>query len=149
MSTPFSTSQNALSLVSSSNDEKTELASFPIGVCVKVEELRPKYKNLKEWCNTDGNILVTRAGRVFITENNRKNIFMYQGSEWQNRFKVTVYGLEECLRLYEENLIVMLKDKKCLERFKTLLKAKEIGCFCKSGEKCHRDIILRYLSKYR
>lgn len=122
---------------------------FPIGVCVKVDELRPKYKNLKEWCNTPGNILVTRHGRIFLVENGERKIFTYPASEWQNPFKVQDYGLDECLRLYEKHLTECLKDEKCVKRFKLLLKMKEIGCFCKSGEKCHRDIVLKYLNKYK
>lgn len=131
--------------MSSSSDSK----NFPIGVCVKVDELRPKYKNLKEWCNTPGNILITRHGRVCIVEDGKKQVFIYPASEWQNSFRVDDYGLDECLKLYEQHLSEYLKDKKRLDRFKLLLNAKEIGCFCRSGAKCHRDIVLKFLNMYR
>lgn len=132
-----------------SSSLSSDSSNFPIGVCVKVDELRPKYKNLKEWCSTPGNILITRQGRVFLVEDGEKKVFAYRASEWQNSFRVDDYGLEECLKLYEQHLSEYLKDEKRLDRFKLLLNAKEIGCFCKSDAKCHRDIVLKFLNKYR
>lgn len=85
----------------------------------------------------------------FPSGRRRKKVFAYPASEWQNSFRVDDYGLEECLNLYEQHLSEYLKDEKRLDRFKLLLKAKEIGCFCRSGEKCHRDIVLKFLNKYR
>lgn len=121
----------------------------PKGVCVKVNELRPRgYNNLKEWCVHPENILVTRHGRVFITDNGQKTIFTYKGSEWANPFKVggcSKYSLDESLRLFEIHLDRLLEDDQCLQRFLLLRHAHELGCFCKSGDKCHRDIILKKL----
>src|SRR5437016_2380749 len=115
----------------SSNDSVVSTVSqLPKGVCVKVGSLRPRYKHLKHWSSTPGNVLITRYGRVFITENDKKEVFSYKGSEWANPFKLSEYTLEESLQLYEEHLNKLLMNEKCLQRFLQLRNVKEIGCFC-------------------
>lgn len=64
--------------------------SFPVGVCVKVKHLRPKYQNLKEWLETESHVLVCRSGRIFIN----KEIFHYKQHEFANPFPVKEHGLD-------------------------------------------------------
>lgn len=116
----------------------------PVGVCVKVSSLRPKYDNLSEWLKVPGHVLVTRRGRVFIN----KTVFSYPESPFANPFKLTEYTLDECLRLYEQHLDKILKNKKTLSLFLDLNNATEIGCFCEPGQKCHRDIIISKLQEW-
>ena len=64
--------------------------------------------------------------------------------KFKNRFKEADYGLDECLRLYEEELVSKLKeDPNYLDELKNL----KLACYCKLDEKCHVDIILKYLYK--
>ncbi|KAI3662168.1 hypothetical protein MP638_002154 [Amoeboaphelidium occidentale] len=95
--------------------EQTE-AHLPVGVCVKVSSLRPKYSDLKQWCAVPGHLLATR------------------------------HGLDKSLKLFEKYLSEKLSvDAATRERFMKLSACKELGCFCNPAEKCHRDIIIRKL----
>ena len=122
---------------------------LPIGVCIKVEELRKRgYSNLQEWCDDPKHILVTRNGRVFYKDKNgERRIFAYKSSKWHNPFKVKDHGLEKSLEMFEDHLIEKLRDEKDLKEFMELMNYKEIGCFCNPREKCHRDIIIKFLVK--
>jgi hypothetical protein len=59
------------------------------------------------------------------------------GSKWQNPFKVTEYGRDECLSKYKEYL---LSNKKLMSDIKEL-KGKTLMCWC-APEKCHGDILM-------
>lgn len=61
---------------------------LPERCCLKVKYLRPEWDNLKEWTQTEGNIMCIRNGRVFITKDGKKEIFHYSKSEWSNPYKV-------------------------------------------------------------
>jgi hypothetical protein len=123
-----------------------QLQEFPIGVCIKVASLRPRYDNLSEWMYDKKNIYVGRRGRVFIKcKDGEKRIFHYSDSEWCNPFKLKEYSLDESLKKYEILLRSKLEDSDNLKRFLNLVSFKEIGCFCNSSERCHRDIILKVL----
>jgi hypothetical protein len=122
--------------------------SLPKGVCVKVNYLRPRYSSLEEWCSTDGNVLVTRHGRVSIKdEDGPVRIFNYPASIWANPYKLSMHTLDESLRLYEMHLNQLLKNPDLYDQFLELKNAKELGCFCLPGSRCHRDIILKKLEK--
>lgn len=71
-------------------DEKSKsVVTLPKRNCLKVKYLRPQYDNLKEWYETDGNVMCTRQGRVWITyKDGEKEIFHFSRSEWANPFKV-------------------------------------------------------------
>lgn len=124
-----------------------ETANFPIGVCVKVSSLRPKYTDLQAWLQDKGNVLVCRNGRVFIGKGGEKHIFHYSSSEWANPYTVKEHGLDESLRLYREHLDSMLLVDNVRERFLQLLEARRIGCFCDPNSKCHRDVVIEKLKK--
>ena len=127
-------------------DEK----EFPIGVCVKVKSLRQrlvKVDNLEEWMVTPQHVLVCRAGRVFVGNGKTRKVFHYPTSEFANPFKVKEYGLDKSLVLYQSHLNKKLEDDDFKKQFLSLSMAKEIGCFCDIGSKCHRDIILKKLKE--
>lgn len=52
---------------------------------VKVASIRPKFNNLKEWCEDERNIYIGRAGIVFIDGQR----FPKQSSIWANPYKIT------------------------------------------------------------
>ena len=118
----------------------------PIGVCVKVSSLRPRHPDLEAWMKNNKHELVCRHGRVFVGSGETKHVFHYPTHEFSNPFTVKEYGLEECLRLFENHLTEMLKDESVRKRFQQLGECEEIGCFCNPGSKCHRDVILRKLN---
>lgn len=111
--------------------------------CVKVASLRKKYDknmNLKKWLENPDNVYVGRRGRIFID----KEIFHYGDSVFKNEFTVKKYGLNECLKLYEESLLLKIKNQQVnLDD----LRGKNLGCFCDIGDKCHIDILLKFLAK--
>lgn len=121
--------------------------AMPQGVCVKAKSLRPMYANLEEWLENGENELVTRGGRIFIGSGDDKRVFHYPGSDWANPFSVRDYGLEECLKKYREHLDRILADDNTRRKFLDLKSKKRLGCFCKDGAPCHRDIILARLSE--
>ena len=119
--------------------------SLPIGVCVKVGSLRPKYSDLEAWLFDESHALVCRRGRVFIGSGDNKRVFVYAGSEFANPFTIKEYGLERALSLYRDHLDKILRDETTLSRFTCLANKSELGCFCKTNERCHRDIIIEKL----
>ena len=65
------------------------------------------------------------------------------GSKYQNKYKVSTYGLEECLRLYYNDW----KDADLSELFNY----EELGCWCHNRDdvpkslsecQCHGDVLL-------
>lgn len=126
-----------------------KIMSAPIGVCLKVAELRKRgYSNLAEWRSTPGNVQVTRAGRVFIyADDKSKTVLTYPSSKWANPFKVSQYGLQGCLERFEAYLLDMLdRDEHARQRFLQLADVNELGCYCAPDSACHSDIIIKHLN---
>lgn len=59
-----------------------------------------------------------------------------------NPFPVKKYGLNECLRLYEEHI----RDTPSLYFALEELEGKELGCWCKPNG-CHGDILVKLLEE--
>jgi len=64
-------------------------------------------------------------------------------SKWANKYSVKQYGLQECLRLYEE----YIRTTPGLMDALTDLRGKEMGCWCEKG-KCHGDILMKLLNEH-
>lgn len=106
----------------------------------KVKNIRPQYKDLKEWCNGENNVYIGRAGIVFI-EGKR---FPSKASLFCNPFKIGKDGdREEVLLKFKEYILERIKE---VEFKGELLKIKDktLGCWCKP-DKCHGDIIIEIL----
>lgn len=123
---------------------------LPKGVCVNVNELRPKYSDIEDWSQDPKHRLVTRHGRVFVGRGDDRHVFTYKGSEWANPFNLKDYSLDTALTLFE----AYLNKKLTIPEYRRLFLSEmrettEIGCFCRTvgGEagKCHRDVILKKL----
>ena len=119
-----------------------QLGKMTERVCVAVAELRKKYKDktidLRKWLEMDDCVYVGRRGRIFING----EIFHYKDSVWKNDFTVKDHGRDECLELYTEQIVKKIKDGTVnLET----IRGKKLGCFCKPGEKCHVDVLIRLL----
>jgi hypothetical protein len=112
---------------------------------VRVSNICPKYKNLKEWTQDPQNIYIGRKGIVFI--NNER--FPKENSPWANPFKKSKDGLEKSLYW---NYIVAKLDGGELDIRE--LKDKNLGCWCVScttsswsSWECHGQILLYLLEK--
>lgn len=104
--------------------------------CVKVGELRKiGYNNLEEWIKDENNLYVGRRGRLWITEYGEKRIFHYPQSKWHNPYKSE--NIHEIIFKYAQH-IKELSDTDILE-----LQGKNIGCFCKPGDLCHSDVLIK------
>lgn len=110
----------------------------------KVAYIRPKYRNLKEWCEDKNNIYVGRAGVVFID----KERYPKKSSIFANPFKIGKDGdRDKVIEKYREYIECKLKeDKKFVEEL-IKIKNKNLGCWC-HPEKCHADILKELIKKY-
>ncbi len=139
------TSKSTNTKTSKSTYIKTKVTANEFRHCVKVKYLRQKYGQditLEKWMKGENNVYCGRNGRIFIKNKTTgsSDIFHYKKSKYHNPFTVKKYGLEGCLRLYEEHFIKeLLKDVKELE-------GKILGCWCEKDNECHVDIILKYLN---
>ncbi|KAI9332848.1 hypothetical protein BDR26DRAFT_869056 [Obelidium mucronatum] len=124
---------------------------LPIGVCLKNPNLRRRgYNNLQEWANTPGNVLVIRAGRVRYKDPNTGELktFGYKASPWANPYKLSEFPIDVSLANFRVHLRNQVeRDPEVLREFLKLADAKEIGCFCMEGDKCHRNEILKLLKE--
>lgn len=119
-------------------------------VCVKVDHLRPKYKNLKEWMADSQNVYIGCRGIVFIN----KVRFPPKNSKFANPFKIggklgrskEKMTRDDVLRLYKEHLENEIRTGKITREEILALKGKTLGCWC-SPEPCHGDIIVEMINE--
>ncbi len=127
-------------------------------VNVKVANIRPKYKNLKEWMDDENNVYIGRKGIVFIDGIR----FPKKDSLWCNPFKIPK-TLSKDKSLLESKISNEEERNKVLEKYKVYiknklssseereellkLKGKILGCWCKP-EKCHGDILIELIEEY-
>jgi hypothetical protein len=128
------------------NTQATEMAfSQPetTVVSVRAQSLRPRYRNLKEWMDTPGNVYVGRGGAVNI----RGSLFSYEGSMWGNPFKMSEdCSRSECIQQFEAYIRKKI-EREHLHEALLSLKGKCLGCWCKP-EACHGDVLVRLIEEY-
>jgi len=107
----------------------------------KVNYIRPKFKDLKEWINHPDNVYIGRKGVVFIDGVR----FPSSASPFCNPFKDGT--LEERIDKYRVYIIEKLNKDETLVTQLLKLKGKNLGCWCKP-DKCHGDVLLELISKY-
>lgn len=109
----------------------------------KVQYIRPKYNNLKEWIDDTNNIYIARAGVVFI-ENTR---FPLQSSKFANPYKIGKDGSrEEVIIKYKNYITEKLKNENMLSELLDM-KGKNLGCWCYPAM-CHGNILLELIDTY-
>jgi hypothetical protein len=121
-------------------------------VCVKVNDIRPKYNNLEEWMNDPNNVYIARRGVVFVEKNGEKYRFPKEDSIWANPFKITGTMTREIVINMYRNYIVdkLIRREICREQL-LQLKGKTLGCWCKEGGQnipCHGDVLIELLYYY-
>ena len=110
-------------------------------VNVRVAYLRPKYKNLREWCEDPQNVYIGRSGIVFIDGKRYPPV----ASPWENPFNVSqTLSRDEAILKYKQHVKskfgVHFKEE--LEK----LRGKRLGCWCKP-KGCHGDLLLEFLEE--
>jgi hypothetical protein len=123
---------------------------------VSVKNIRPKYKNLKEWMEDKDNIYIGRKGVVFI-DNERYPKF---DSPFANPFKIKKRGKgdeqeqekeqekerEIVLKKYQKYILNLLdNDEKLLNQLISM-KGKTLGCWC-CPKKCHGDVLIEIINE--
>lgn len=109
-------------------------------VNVKVANIRPKYKNLKEWCEDPDNVYIGRRGIVFIDGVR----YPPQDSVYANPYKVGKDGTrEEVIDLYRDYIIDKISSGEIVIEH---LYGKNLGCWCKP-EACHGDVLLKLVEE--
>lgn len=111
-------------------------------VNVKVQNIRPEYKNLKEWMEDDNNVYIGRSGIVFI-EGKR---FPPKKSIWANPFKVQNNRNETVIQLYEKYIRDKIENEYGVDEL-LKLQGKTLGCWCKP-KSCHGDVLLKLIKEY-
>ncbi len=114
-------------------------------VCVKVKNIKPEYKNLKEWMENPNNIYIARKGIVFI-DNER---FPKEDSIWANPYKInTNTSRTEAIEKYKTYITKKINDGEISRELLLNLKGKQLGCWCKDkGEnQCHGDILVELIN---
>lgn len=115
-------------------------------VCVKVGCIRPKYNNLKEWCEDKNNVYIGRKGIVFIVnpETGTKERYPKENSIWANPFKVKDDGREAASQKYRIYIMDKIQKDPVTYNLETL-RGKTLGCWCKP-DTCHGDVLSELLS---
>lgn len=110
-----------------------------MSVCnVRVKHIRPKYDNLKEWCEDPNNYYIGRRGIVFVDGKR----YPPQDSLFANPYKAGRDGtLEEVLAKYRVYIVDKINNGLNIE----VLRGKNLGCWC-SPNPCHGDILLELLN---
>lgn len=109
-------------------------------VNVRVNCIRPKYANLKEWMKDENNVYIGRKGIVFID----KQRFPKENSIWHNPFKIdSTHTREQIIKKYEKYIVEKIKNEHLEDELKKL-KNKNLGCWC-SPDKCHGDILKKLI----
>ena len=117
-----------------------------MSVCnVKVAHIRHKHNNLKEWVEDDANEYVGRGGIIFIDGAR----YPPQDSIWANPFKVGQHGdRDNVVQVYKRYIKMKLEKDPELVKKLLALDGKNLGCWC-HPEKCHADVLLKLIKKYR
>ena len=110
----------------------------------KVQYIRPKYNNLKEWMNDKKNVYIGRKGVVFID----KKRFPKNSSNFANPYKIGQHGTrEDVLVKYKNYILNKLENNEQLMRELVSLRGKNLGCWC-CPNKCHGNILLELIDKF-
>jgi len=110
----------------------------------KVQNIRPKYNNLKEWMEDENNIYIGRGGVVFID----KKRFPTQSSQFANPYKIGKDGTrDEVINKYKNYIKNKVEEDDLFKNELMRLKGKNLGCWC-YPEMCHGNVLLELIELY-
>ena len=99
-------------------------------VNIKKEHLvKSGYKNFEDWASKDNHLYIGRNMNFYVKGAHE--------SKWKNPFSIKKYGLDECLKLYEDHI----RNSNLYNQLDEL-KDKTLGCWCHPN-KCHGDILCK------
>lgn len=116
-------------------------------VCVKVAFIRPKYKNLKEWCKDNSNVYIGRKGVVFVDGSR----YPKKDSIWANPFKISdKHDRDSVIEMYRKYIMKRIRTGEISKEEIEKLRGKNLGCWCKNpgdnSVKCHGDVLVEILN---
>jgi hypothetical protein len=123
-------------------------------VCVKVNNIRPKYSDLQRWNEDPNNVYIGRKGVVFITDvNGNKMRYPMYDSLWANPFKIKgTETRETVVSQYREYILNKINRGEITQNDLEALRGKTLGCWCKEKGKdilCHGDVLVELLELNR
>ena len=101
----------------------------------KSELIKRGINSFQEWNKASNHLYIGRSMDKYIT-----GAF---ASKWQNIYSSQKYGVEECLRLYEERV----RNTPNLFNSISELEGLELGCWCKPNY-CLGDVLIKLYSEY-
>lgn len=113
-------------------------------VSVRVEDIRPRYQDLQQWCEDPNNVYIGRGGIVFVTGVDGKQVRYPPASLWANPFKIG----EDIIGRYREYILNRMRNGEITAADLENLRGKTLGCWCKIGGQdipCHGDVLLELL----
>lgn len=119
-------------------------------VNVKVAYIRPRYENLKVWCEDPENVYIGRKGIVFIESSGIKERYPKEDSLFANPFKVGDGGVQEAVDKYRIYIKSKIESGDIRQEDIEFLRGKRLGCWCKEPGKekpCHGDVLIELLEQ--
>jgi hypothetical protein len=92
------------------------------------------YSDFREWIKDPNNVYIGR--KVQYIDGTYNSIF-------RNPYSAKKYGRNQCIELYKKYIT---NDVELMEKIKTILKGKTLGCWCKPLV-CHGDVIIELFNK--
>lgn len=122
-------------------------------VNVRVAHIRPRYHNLKEWCQDPNNVYIGRGSIVFIDGVR----YPPTDSPFANPFKVPKGAINSIsyVNAYRDYIINRLNNEPRLLEQLRQLRGKNLGCWCAEYNsngvrtnpgQCHGDILVDILN---
>ncbi len=100
----------------------------------KAELVKRGIGSFEEWSKKPNTVYIGRNMEFYVQGTSK--------SKWHNPYTVKKYGLEECLKLYEEHVRANMMDK--LHE----LQGKELGCWC-HPDRCHGDVLIKLMNEHK
>ena len=72
-------------------------------------------------------------------------IYVGRPTRFGNPFRIDEHGRQQAIELYEE-WIQQPEQKLVLDEARQLFRGKNLACWCRPGEPCHADVLLRLVN---
>ncbi|HKZ40560.1 MAG TPA: DUF4326 domain-containing protein [Candidatus Hodarchaeales archaeon] len=107
-------------------------------VCVRVDQIRPRYHNLEEWAQDPRNVYIGRKDRF--------GRYPSKDSLWANRFMISRgKSRDEAMAQYRADILQKLRSGEIPRSELERLRGKNLGCWC-HPEPCHGNVLVEILN---